>query len=126
MTKHDKARKLGEYHCKFYVRRHEDAKKKPTKNCRYWPLIYELRSNDTLGSMCSVRPNQAEDLIRAYPRTRAWYELDINLAEDGLVGPFNFDSNYRINEKVWTLLKEEAELQDVDTDDLEQIIPLQA
>ena len=52
--------------------------------------------------------------------------MDINLAEDGLIGPFNFDSNHHVNEKIWTLLKEEAELQDVDTDDLEQIIPLQA
>ena len=87
-------------------------------------MIHELRSDDTLGVMCVIRPNKAEETVRNNPRTRAWYKLEINLAEDALVGPFDFASNQQIDEIVWEKLKEEAQQRDVDISDLDKVIPL--
>ena len=76
------------------------------------------------GDMCIIKPEKAEDTIRRNPRTRAWYELEINLAEDGLIGPFDFEANHHIGKKVWDSLKAEAELHEVDVGDLDRIVPI--
>ena len=130
LTEHRKAKKLGEYHCKFLVRYQRDSNTKPTKNCKYWPLIYELRANDTLGAMIVTTPDKVDNLLRRNPHTRAWYELKINLAEDGLVGPFNFGKERTIPEEAWKALREEAttiaeeDNKQLDVTDLDRIIPL--
>jgi gamma-glutamylcyclotransferase (GGCT)/AIG2-like uncharacterized protein YtfP len=54
----------------------------------------------------------------------------MNLAENGLVGPFNFSSiqgeTYRIHDKVWTTLEELEEVKpgEVNNKDLNQIVLL--
>ena len=87
-------------------------------------MIYEWRSDETFGDMVIVRPDKVDKTIEKNPRTRAWYELQINLAEDGIIGPFDFEPNHRIGDIIWSNLTTEAELHDIDTSDLDKIIPL--
>jgi len=37
-----------------------------------------------------------------------WYQMDLNLAEIGLVGPFDFESNYKIPNAAWEQLQLKA------------------
>ena len=71
--------------------------------------------------MVLVNPNKAEDMVRAHPNTLAWCELGINLAEDEIVGLFNFGPNSTRPGKVWAQLEDKAETQNIDIEDLVQI-----
>jgi hypothetical protein len=31
-----------------------------------------------------------EEILKNKPTTRGWYQMDINMTEDGMIGPFNF------------------------------------
>jgi hypothetical protein len=115
-TNHSRARRLGEYHTKFYVRNATDAKKRLVCKCRYWPLIYEIRHDGYFGRMIPVRPNKVEEVLKNKPTTRGWYQMDINIAEDRLIGPFNFTTQqdgttmetHRIREEIWKALETEV------------------
>jgi hypothetical protein len=60
---------LGEYHVKYYVRNAADAKKRLVCNCRYWPLVYEIRHDGYFGQMISVRPSKVDEILRHKPET---------------------------------------------------------
>jgi hypothetical protein len=54
--------------------------------------------------------------------------METNIAEDGLVGPFNFTSidgeSHRIAPHHWMALLEKGTESDIDTRDLNRVIPL--
>jgi hypothetical protein len=107
---------LGEYHVKYYVRNAADAKKRLVCNCRYWPLVYEVRHDGYFGQMISVRPSKVDEILQNKPETRGWYQMETNIAENGLIGPFNFTTHqdgkltetHRIREAIWKALEAEA------------------
>jgi hypothetical protein len=109
---------LGDYHVRFYVRNAADAKKRLVCNCRYWPLVYEIRHDGHFGQMISVQPNKVDEVLRNKPLTRGWYQMEVNIAEDGLIGPFNFTKQqdgkttetHIIRADIWKAL--EAEVRD--------------
>ena len=46
------------------------------------------------------------------------------MAEDGLIGPFDFEKDQYVGKIIWDNLKDEAKLHDVDVSDLERVMPL--
>ena len=75
-----------------------------------------------------VKPEKVQDILAKRPYTRGWYQLEMNLAEDGIVGPFDFETidgeRYRIGENRWTTLLNLSEIENVDTDDVNTRVPL--
>jgi hypothetical protein len=66
--------------------------------------------------MISVRPNKVNEVLKNKPHTRGWYQMEINIAEDGLIGPFNFTTQqdgkttetHRVREDIWKVLENEV------------------
>ena len=129
-TNERRARKTGEYHVRYYIRHFTDAKKRLSRNCRYWPLIREIKPDGSFGDIVVIRPGKVDETLTKKVYTRGWYQSEANLAEDGLAGPFNFSNRqgetHRIDEGVWKALEEHEEVKNgrVDIDDLSQITPL--
>jgi hypothetical protein len=129
-TNERQARKMGEYHVKYYVRHYADSKKRLVRNCKFWPLIRELKPDGSFGDILVIRPNKVEETLAKKVYTRGWYQEPVNIAENGLAGPFNFstidEETHRISETVWKTVEdsEEAKSGRVDIDDLSQITPL--
>ena len=77
-----------------------------------------------------VRPKKVEKYLDKYPETRRWYQLETNIAEDGIIGPFNFTSingePYRIPNHIWKEFENEIteEKLDIDITDLRKVNPL--
>ena len=73
--------------------------------------------------MVSIRPQRAHKIVRERP-IYAWYQRKVNIAEDRLVGPFDFFTDgqgrkiYKITEEHWTALQ--AWNQTVDTTNIEE------
>jgi hypothetical protein len=129
-TNNRQARKIGEYHVRYYVRQFDDAKKKLVRNCRYWPLIREIKPDGYFGDIIVLRPSKVEETLRKKPYTRGWYQGKVNLADNGLVGPFNFatkqGSSHLIPKAIWTALEDLEEVKDglIDIRDINQMHPL--
>jgi hypothetical protein len=66
--------------------------------------------------MISVRPNKVNGVLKSKPHMRGWYQMEINIAEDGLIGPFNFTTRqessntetHHIREEIWKALETEV------------------
>jgi hypothetical protein len=129
-TNSREARKTGEYHLRYYVRHYADAKKRLVRNCRHWPLIREIKPDGRFGDIVVIRPNKVEETLVKKPYTRGWYQGKVNLAEDGLIGPFNLsttkEETYRIDEEVWKILETCKEVKErrLDISDLNTVTPL--
>jgi hypothetical protein len=126
-TDPQRAKRLGEYHTKYYIRQYEDAKKRRVMDCRFWPLIRELRADGNFGAIVMVRPSKVDEILAKKAYTRGWYELETNIAEDGIVGPFNFDTSgeaNRIAPKYWDELLSEAKEQGIHATDIKKVTPI--
>jgi hypothetical protein len=74
--------------------------------------------------MIPVRPNKVAEVLKNKPTTRGWYQMDINIAEDGMIGPFNFttqqDGNtmemHRIRADIWRALETEVREEETTVD----------
>jgi hypothetical protein len=127
-TDPQKAKRLGEYHARYYIREYENSKKRRVMDCRYWPLIRELRADGNFGAIVMIRPNKVEEILAKKPYTRGWYQHGVNIAEDGIVGPFNFDTingeANRIEQKYWTELLEASKEHDIYALDIKKVTPI--
>ena len=86
------AKQVGRYHCKWYVRHADDSREMATRNARFWPEIHVIRDG-VLAEMILVRPNKVTTFLRDKgSRKYAWYQDEVSLGEDRLVGPFDFKS----------------------------------
>ena len=108
-TSETQARRMGTYHVKYYVRQEKDSRTRLVRNCRYWPLIRELKPDGSFGDLVIIRPDKVEETLVKKTYTRGWYQDTVNLAEAGLIGPFNFSiidkETYRISEDIWKKLE---------------------
>ena len=121
------ARTLGVYRVRWCVPHHKDSEKRRRRDCRYWPEVHEVQSKGTLGRMRPIAPHKAtRQLLKKH--NWAFYEWDVNLCQDLLTGPFEFEiinnEPFRIPGQVWKDLREQAVLAGVDTSDLNKVIPL--
>jgi hypothetical protein len=95
-------------------------------------LIREIKQpSGEFGDIIVLRPNKVEEILAKRPYTRGWYQGTVNLAEQGIVGPFNFSQNSNnenncIDPNIWRELEEsEGEKSgSVDIDDLYRVTPL--
>lgn len=79
----------GTYRVRWWVAYHNDAKIRPPRHCRFWPEIWDMRPDLTLGPRRVVCPGKAEAMLDQ--RTDlAWYQLDVDLPTTAIVGPFSF------------------------------------
>jgi hypothetical protein len=122
------AKQQGTYHVRYYIRHHIQSKTRTTRQCKYWPLVREIRPDGNFGAIIVIQPERVEKHIAKKPLTRGWYQMETNIAEDGLVGPFDFTSidgeSHRVAPRHWMALLEKGTELDIDTRDLNRVIPL--
>jgi hypothetical protein len=125
------AKTIGECHVKHCTRNFTGAKKKLVRHCRHWSLIRKItQPSGNFGDIIVLRPSKVEETLAKKPRTRGWHQGTVNLAEQGLVGPFNFlidpPGQFLIHQATWMALEaaEEVEAGRVDIANLNQITPL--
>jgi hypothetical protein len=130
-TNNRQAKRIGEYHVRYYVRNALDSRKRLVRNCRYWPLIREIKQpSGEFGDIIMLRPNKVDEVLAKRQYTRGWYQGKVNLAEQAIIGPFNFsiDQNEqnRIHPDTWQELEEceEVKTGNVDIRDLNRVTRL--
>ena len=105
-------------------------KNRLVRNCRFWPLIREIKPDGNFGDIVFIRPAKVDETLAKKVWARGWYQGATNIAEDSLVGPFNFSNlggeTHRAGEDAWKTLEncEGVKSGRVDIDDLSQITPL--
>ena len=84
-----------------------------------------------MGQITPIRPGRADAVLKEQPTRYRAYEQPINLLEHALVGPFDFavprhyqNESNRIAFEEWEELKTAAITHNIDTTDIEEIIPL--
>ena len=117
------AKDKGIYRLKWLVPHHQDARKLMRKDCRFWPEIHDVTRQGTLGRMRFVTPAKA---TRDYVSQQGWsfYEWDVDLTMDLLVGPFDLHSVDKIPDEIWKKLQKVAASKQVDISDINTVIPL--
>ncbi|HSN22649.1 MAG TPA: hypothetical protein VLS45_00540, partial [Methylomicrobium sp.] len=122
-----KAIQEGIYRLRWYLPHHQDSKKRRRKDCRFWPEVHELTRNGELGCIRPISPHKA---TKEYLKQRKWvfYEWDVDLRSDLLVGPFNFETingePFRIPKSVWNKLANMKTVPDLNVSDMNRVIPL--
>jgi hypothetical protein len=71
-----------------------------------------------------VRPSKADSVINKRPDQYAWYQHDVNIAENALVGPFDFAKEHTIPNEAWDRLQEKAAEQKVDVSSAFERLPI--
>ena len=121
------AKSFGRYHVRWYIRQHEDCKKKVVSKCRFWPEIHEMKTQDVLGAMKPMRPSKCIESVLAR-RDLFWYQRKINLFADYIVGPFNFFTDgketHHIHPSIWNELRSKADPAEVDVLTIDRKVPL--
>jgi hypothetical protein len=83
---------------------------------------------EEFGAIIMVRPEKVEEVLAKRPHTRNWYQEGINLAEDTLVGPFDFTiigkDRHRVALEHWNKLVTVSKDYEVDARDVTAITPL--
>jgi hypothetical protein len=122
------AKTQGTYHVRYYIRHHIQSKTRVTRLCRYWPLIREIRPDGHFGDIIMIQPDRVEKHLAKKPLTRGWYQMEANIAENGIVGPFDFTridgESHRIAPHHWMALLEKGTELNIDTRDINKVIPL--
>jgi hypothetical protein len=121
-------KKIGQYHVRYYIQhRHQQVKPRAIRECKQWPLIREMKGEE-FRAIIMVRPEKVEEVIAKRPHTRNWYQEGTNLAEDALVGLFDFTTIGKDRHKValeyWIKLVTASKDYEVDARDVMAITPL--
>ena len=128
-TEETKALNTGAYHIRYFIRHFQQSKHRPTRQCKFWPLIRELRPDGYFGAIVVVAPNKIPEMLKKQNTTRTWYQDTINIDDTFIAGPFNFSrigsESHRIHDNVWETLKNNATGRNINTDDIDKICPLQ-
>mmetsp|Transcript_13172 Transcript_13172/g.31514 ORF Transcript_13172/g.31514 Transcript_13172/m.31514 type:complete len:143 (-) Transcript_13172:281-709(-) len=86
---------------------------------KFWPLVKEFTSDGTYGDTKYVSPNKVERYLHQNYTRYAWYQKEINLAEDGIEGPFEFDKGLLIPNKIWEAIRRIAAKRQIDITDIQ-------
>ena len=87
-TDPERATRLGEYECRWYIG-HPDDRAEPQESQRYWPELRKVLQGGRLSKAMLTRPDRVRGFLAKNPAW-AWCAGTIDLAENRLVGPFNF------------------------------------
>ena len=120
-------RQLGVYRVRWWIRHASNSKECLQCNCRYWLEIHEM-ANRELGAIMVIQPQQVEQLLTEQANHYAWYQLDVNLAENAITGPFDFtpvgNENHHIAQAQWQGMQTQARILQVDVHDVFQVVAL--
>jgi hypothetical protein len=104
-----------------------DSQKRPRTACRWWPEVHEKQRDGSQGCIRVIAPNKATRKFIT-KRNYMFYEWEMNLATDQLVGPFNFvhtnNESHRISDAVWTELETVADPAKIDLGNLRRVTPV--
>jgi hypothetical protein len=122
-TNETKAKRYGEYHVRYFIKNYAESKKRLTRNCQFWPLIHELEPRGWLGPMIQVRLTKVEEWLERKAARYIWYQDTLNLANDMVTGPFEFDKERmnHIPEEEWKKLLGKAEEYQIDATDVNEV-----
>ena len=128
-TDQQTAKTNGFYRVKWYTRHQIDSMTIPVKRCRYWPRIHSRKSDGSLGKFQFLRPQKVGQVLKNQPHLYGWYQQYLNLHEETIHGPSNFDSRhndmaYTISEHEWSKFRQLALAHQVDTEHLDLILPI--
>ena len=97
--------------------------------CRYWPEIHELLPNDQVGALRVVSPGKVDATLKKR-KDWAWYQQEIDLWSEHLVGPFDFSKinreGHRVGVEEWFRLRNVAHGKNIDVDSLDRCVPLES
>lgn len=135
-------RDYGVYRCKSWDKHLHDAEKLAARDCRYWPDVRHVTPSGALDKRQPVSPETVKRFLQQNQGLFVWREEDINIADDRLVGPFNFNiqrvpsSNttsttrtrassrkYLIDYDVWKQLEIILDEQGIDRTTINKVIP---
>jgi hypothetical protein len=106
-----KAKRDGTYHARFWIRNFKDSETKKVRHCSFYPLVRELlKGGWPGGAMIMVGPTQVQKFLDKHEENYFWYQMDVNLLDHFLTGPFDFmrDPMWTIPDEVWNTLVEKA------------------
>jgi hypothetical protein len=90
-TKESKAKRDGTYHARFWIRNFKESERKKVGHCRFYPLVRELLKGGWPGAMIMVGPTtQVEKFLDKHEEKYFWYQMEVNLLDHFLTGPFDF------------------------------------
>ena len=81
--------RFGVYRVRWWRQHLCDAKERSLVDSRFWPDTWTLSTDGSLGHPQAIRPSKVAQTLES-DATIQWRSGDISLAEDLLVGPFNF------------------------------------
>jgi hypothetical protein len=90
----------------------------------FWPRIHAITDKGSYGNKFLVKPNKVDAFLRDHAGSKVWYSHEINLLDDGIVGPFDFhrvkrpDELYNIDHLEWATLAQRPLSYSVDTSDI--------
>ena len=109
---------FGIYRVRWWWQHLEDVTSQSIVDSRFWPDVWMLKANGNFGHVHAVRPDRAA-VATANDLTLHWQCGDVSLAEDLIVGPFDFSQvckpmqgpkrcavseHNRVDETYWNLL----------------------
>jgi hypothetical protein len=120
-----KAKSEGVYHVRYFVKSLADSRKKQGRHCAYWPEIHEFkRDGETMGPIVPTTPVKVERLLATKPHRYMWYQDTINLFENKIVGPFDFEPGHLVPEAAFAKLLSVAKDLDIYVGALKRVVPL--
>ena len=81
--------RFGVYRIRWWRQHLDDANSRSLVESRFWPDVWTLRADGNFGHVQQVRPDRAV-AATADDSTLHWRCGDVSLAEDLIVGPFDF------------------------------------
>ena len=121
-TENQVAKETGRYHCLWYFKAPTPAAKFHSCNCPYWPLIKELDSAENYKAIIPLRPDRVDKAMEKNPNLR-WYQKGVNLLEDAVAGPFDFDPGYKVPPRQFKELVRVSSKKDIDASDVYAVVP---
>jgi len=119
------AKRTGKYHVRYWIRNLQDSKKQLVRSCRYWPCINEFKKDgESLGPLVPIKPAKAEETLKKKKHIYFWYQDTIDLLESMVVGPFNFDTSYKIPTYAWETLLRRADEMGIRVQNVDRVVPL--
>ena len=124
----DEARQLAYYKVRKLRPHPDDCKVKEIKSCRFWPEIHETRRDGSAGRLMLVKPQKVKSFLSQRGSGFQPTDWEVNLIEDGLVGPFPYvtkssqpeGTDHMIPNWVWKRLRDAGANHGIDTDTVNQ------
>ena len=126
------AKTFGQYKVQWWTPSLTDRKSLVVRECRFTPDVRTVRADGTLGRRHPIKHERIDRALASDPTIR-WMSDTINLTEDMITGPFNFDlvrtaprgqkrtvrpESHHINDIYWNQLERNGPMLNIPTDNI--------